>query len=216
VNIKLFFKRSILVVAVGLMFSVAFNAQADSWASRTSTSHEHVTGHGSIHVAGHSGWHGGWRGGWARPVVVAGWWGGCGYAAWWRDPFYYGPYGYPYGYCGADPLWWDAQPSGQVGVSYQWDPKSHRYVALVPTDSATAVAMPTVSTELFVYPRNAQSDEQQGKDKFECHQWAAKQSNFDPTVPAATNLSAPQMANQRMDYRRAMAACLDARGYSVQ
>ncbi len=34
--------------------------------------------------------------------------------------------------------------------------------------------------ELFIYPRMGQSQEQQDRDKFECHSWAVNQSGFDP------------------------------------
>ena len=32
----------------------------------------------------------------------------------------------------------------------------------------------------FVYPSKGQSEEQQNKDKWECHQWASKQTGIDP------------------------------------
>ncbi len=32
----------------------------------------------------------------------------------------------------------------------------------------------------FVYPSKGQSPEQQSKDKWECHQWATKQTGIDP------------------------------------
>jgi len=195
-----------LVLGLALIAGVSGFVQAESTHMAT---HAHVAsvGHYSGHYAGH-----GWGGGWGRrPVVVAGWWGwgACGYGPWWRDPFYVGPYGL----CGWDPYWPDVQPSGQPGVAYQWDPKTHRYVAMVPpappVDSAP-------SADLFMYPRNGQSDDQQAKDKFECHQWAAKQSGFDPTVAAPANQAPAEIAAHTIDYRRAMSACLDGRGYSVQ
>jgi len=37
--------------------------------------------------------------------------------------------------------------------------------------------------DLFVYPKEGQSDEQQRKDRYECHMWAVQQTGFDPTVP---------------------------------
>ena len=33
---------------------------------------------------------------------------------------------------------------------------------------------------IYAYPRNGQSGEQQQRDKFECHQWAVQQTDFDP------------------------------------
>lgn len=69
--------------------------------------------------------------------------------------------------------------------------------------------------DLFIYPKNGQSEEQQGKDKYECHSWAASQSGFDPTQPSG-GVPEDQAASKREDYNRAMQACLEARGYSVK
>lgn len=35
----------------------------------------------------------------------------------------------------------------------------------------------------YVYPEKGQSAEQQQKDQWECHQWAVKQTGFDPSQP---------------------------------
>ena len=53
--------------------------------------------------------------------------------------------------------------------------------------------------QIFMYPKNGQSEAQQAIDKRECQQWASAQ---------AGGAGGP-------DYRRAMLACLDGRGYSV-
>ncbi len=50
------------------------------------------------------------------------------------------------------------------------------------------------ASDLIAYPKDGQSAEQLGKDKFECHRWAVGQTGFDPT----------------------QAACLEGRGYSVK
>ena len=74
------------------------------------------------------------------------------------------------------------------------------------------VGNPALSTgELIAYPKNGQSQDQLGKDKFECHRWAVTQTGFDPTQ--AGGGSAP---GRRSDYSRAQAACLEGRGYSVK
>lgn len=55
---------------------------------------------------------------------------------------------------------------------------------------------------LYAYPKNGQSPEQQAQDRRECAQWAGAQS--------------PDSANgNSMDYKRALTACLSGRGYSV-
>lgn len=40
--------------------------------------------------------------------------------------------------------------------------------------------------DLFVYPQKGQTQEQQSKDQFECHEWAVQQSGFDPSAPGST------------------------------
>ena len=64
---------------------------------------------------------------------------------------------------------------------------------------------------LFVYPRNGQSEKQQADDRYSCHVWSVKQTGYDPTV-----VSDPPAVEKRVDYQRAMGACLDALGYSVK
>ena len=40
------------------------------------------------------------------------------------------------------------------------------------------------AAQVFVYPRNGQSDAQTQSDRYECHRWAVSQSGYDPTRPA--------------------------------
>jgi hypothetical protein len=68
---------------------------------------------------------------------------------------------------------------------------------------------------IFVYPRNGQSTEQQAQDRYECYRSAATQTGFDPTKPDG-GVSADEASGKHSDYVRAESACLDARGYSVK
>jgi hypothetical protein len=148
---------------------------------------------------------------------------------------------------------------------------------------------PPINTEVYAYPRNGQTLDEQKRDRYECYNWSVKQTGFDPsTVPAenarlvrvepaaspnhdaavlgvtgaiigavvsrpshalggaaiggvlgaaagsasdanreatAEHIERAENANQRAtyaqlaqraaDYRRAMGACLEGRGYSV-
>jgi hypothetical protein len=56
--------------------------------------------------------------------------------------------------------------------------------------------------QIFMYPKNGQSAEQQATDKAECQQWAAQQAG--------------QVAQNGSDYQRAMTACVEGRGYSAR
>lgn len=94
-----------------------------------------------------------------------------------------------------------------AGTYYLWSAERKAYV---PVDPPPAAQPNTVSYEVIAYPAAGQSADQQGRDRYECHNWAVSQSGFDP----ATAQSAPsgQIANT---YRRALGACLKGRGYSV-
>jgi len=83
-----------------------------------------------------------------------------------------------------------------------------------PPDNADAPSDPpnTAQMDLIIYPKNGQSKEQQAADQFECHNWAKGQTGFDPTQPGG---GAPGADVNRSNYNRAMAACLQARGYQV-
>jgi hypothetical protein len=70
-------------------------------------------------------------------------------------------------------------------------------VAQLPTgDPAAAGQQPRI----FMYPKNGQSAELQRTDKLECEKWASDQVGLGSNGP---------------DYQRAMVACIEGRGYSV-
>jgi len=130
--------------------------------------------------------------------------------------------------------WWNSVPYYYYNdVYYTYDPSASGYVVTTPPpalDSNTApgggdgagpaaaeqpiapgypnpnapAAAPMNGDGLFAYPKNGQSDEQQSTDRAECGQWAGSQTG-----------SADASAAGSMDYRRALTACLQGRGYSV-
>jgi hypothetical protein len=40
---------------------------------------------------------------------------------------------------------------------------------------------PVINTEVYAYPRNGQTAEDQKRDRYECYNWAVKQTGFDPS-----------------------------------
>jgi hypothetical protein len=70
--------------------------------------------------------------------------------------------------------------------------------------------------ELFIYPAKGQSEAQQSRDKYECHEFAVKQTGFDPSDPQASAptpaVSTPAPAQQPVGGERARGA---ARGAAV-
>ena len=69
--------------------------------------------------------------------------------------------------------------------------------------------------EFFVYPREGQDEEAQARDRYECHGWAVSQTGFDPSMPGG-GVPESDNAAARSEYRRAITACLEARGYTVR
>ena len=67
------------------------------------------------------------------------------------------------------------------------------------------------SGRLFVYPNKDQDEEQQAKDRYECHRWAVNASDVDPTIEDQV-----YTAEEKRGYKRAIAACLEARDYTVK
>lgn len=177
---------------------------------------QHGGGHPGGGYGGHYGpqraGYGG-RGGYAGRYYGGGYGWSLGYGLFFATlPFYY------------TTLWWDDEPFYYANDNYyQWDVAAGEYETVrpppgaaeqpqqAPAGDAASVAVP-VNSDLFVYPNKAQSTDQQAKDKYECHRWAASQSGFDPTAgpPPGGGTS------RRADYRRAQIACLQGRDYSVK
>jgi hypothetical protein len=48
------------------------------------------------------------------------------------------------------------------------------------------------AAEFYIYPAKGQSADQQEKDKYECNQWAVKQTGFNPMDPPTATAPPPQ------------------------
>jgi hypothetical protein len=118
-------------------------------------------------------------------------------------------------------LWWGGVPYYYADdVYYRYYNGRGYQVVDAPTGEpsraeSSSSAAPATPQDLFIYPKNGQSEEQQSKDRYECHSWAASQSGFDPTQPLG-GVDESQAGAKRADYQRAQTACLEARGYSVK
>ena len=55
-------------------------------------------------------------------------------------------------------------------------PRPHRVVREVPPP-------PQPNTDVYAYPLQNQTAEQQDRDRYDCHLWAVKQTGFDPSAP---------------------------------
>jgi hypothetical protein len=192
-------------------------------------------GYGATHAYGGYGGHPAYGfpgGGYRHGYSTGAFWGG-GY---WRGGYWPRAY-YGLGFAWFLPVlplayatyWWNGMPYYYANdVYYTWNPSYNGYTATDPPpvsdpsatgDQGGAAAPPPGAPEpapqgapqaepapgtggqIFMYPKNGQSEEQQSVDKRECQQWAAAQAG--------------QGAANSNDYRRAMVACVEGRGYSA-
>lgn len=186
-------------------------------------------------VGMHPHWEGPRGGYWARP------WGPRWVPHTWGGGYYGGRF-WPHVYLGWDfpwflaalPIgystyWWGGVPYYYwQGVYYNWSPDYDQYVVTDPPPisggdaseaAAPAQGAPAAGGDdrgamsLFVYPKQGQSDQQTQSDRYQCHQWAVGQTGFDPTNTANGSQAATATPE---NYKRAVTACLEARGYSVK
>lgn len=168
-----------------------------------------------------TGWHGGY-GGWRGSAWRGGYWHG----GFWPRAFYGGGFAWflpilPLAYA---TYWYSGIPYYYANdVYYTWNPSYDGYVATDPPPvgdsggSADVGGPPPgdadaqnlgpgpggpVAGQIFMYPKNGQSAEQQAADRAECQKWATDQAG--------------QVAQNGSDYNRAMVACVEGRGYSAR
>jgi hypothetical protein len=195
---------SLSLVLCGLVAATAGISPAS--AQHAGGGHAAAVGHAGFggHFGGYRGGYGwgyGWRGGYGGYWGPWGW-GGLGLGLYFATlPLYYSTY------------WWDGIPYYYAdNTYYRWNGAVSQYETVNPPPGLQAPEGPSAGvSELIAYPKNGQSQEQQGKDKFECHRWAAAQTGFDPT-----QVTSASVAGRRSDYLRAQGACLEGRGYSVK
>ena len=199
-------------------------------ASTASTFHAAVHGGfantSAMHAAGTRYSGGGFvPGGWNGYHV---WGGGYWHGAFWPHCYFNPGFAWflpvlPFGYA---TFWWGGMPYYYWNnLYYGWSPADNGYVVTDPPPVAGSDATESSSdgtysgstqygggggADVYLYPRNGQSDAQTQNDRYECHSWAVNQTGFDPTR------SSQQSSGSAADYRRAMIACLDARGYSAR
>jgi hypothetical protein len=99
------------------------------------------------------------------------------------------PYQYPY------PGYVVVEPSPVVVV------QENPAVVQQPSAAAVQQSRPAAAVDPVIYPRNGQSATQTDKDRQECVQWAVAQ---------------PRALADASVYQRAIAACMDGRGYSLR
>jgi hypothetical protein len=138
---------------------------------------------------------------------------------WWSDvPYYYYNDVY-YTWDGSDNGYVASAPPPAVSPdAAPYDPAAADAAAAdaagadAPTDAPTGAtaqadgpsAPPPDSGNLYAYPKNGQSEQQQSEDQQACQRWAATHAH-----------GSAEAGDSSIDYRRALAACLTGRGYSV-
>jgi hypothetical protein len=233
--------RSLILLIAGgfatLSLAISEIAHAHGGGGHSDGSHGSSGDHsvGTSHGGGSrrsAGFHGGGffgrgypqQGGWRRPggYYGHGWnrggWGALGYGLYfsalpWNCDLYY----------------WDGVPYYYADDTYfEWNGAAGAYETVRPPAGLAdqVAAQEPVVTELFVYPKSDQTNEQMDRDQAECHQWAVAQAGLDPTQVNDQNRGsaaskAPSNAEKltvarRTEYLRADGACLEGRNYNVE
>jgi hypothetical protein len=207
--------RGLRTLALTVIAGVAIGIPAQSNAAT------HFAGggfHGGFHsgYGFHPGFGGyGFRGGFGFRGGCCGWgWGWPG--AFWLGalPLYYSTWwwgGVPYYYAYDNYYIWN----GPAGQYQQVTPPAGLLGGGAPAPGGQAPGgQPPGYSDLFAYPKNGQSAEQQARDKQECRDWATSQTQ--PGNANASGAIASAGPQSQETYQRAEAACLEGRGYSVK
>ncbi len=180
-----------LALAIGAIAALALTAPAGAQHSGATVVRGggYYRGYPVRYYGGYRGYYGyrGWYGGY-YPWV----WGGLGLGL-------YSTY------------WYGGVPYYSAGNAYfLWDPAVGQYRSVAQPLGAPNPRSP-VWSEVIVYPKNGQSQDQQITDRYECYRWAVSQLGYDPTSAGGGTVR-----GDLTDYNRAQTACLVARGYSVK
>jgi hypothetical protein len=127
-------------------------------------------------------------------------------------------------------FWWGNVPYYYYNDAYYtWNPSADGYVATDPPPAASAapsdggagpnadvapqsgpgptqgpISPGAMTDNVYAYPANGQTDDQQAADRMQCDQWAGQQTGGSGG------------ANGSPEFRRAVIACFQGRGYSAQ
>jgi uncharacterized protein HemX len=75
---------------------------------------------------------------------------------------------------------------------------------------------PAAGQQVYIYPNQGQSAQQQSRDRYECHSWAVQQTGVDPTAPQMAQTTPPPGAPQGQVLRGAAGgAALGAVGGAI-
>lgn len=94
---------------------------------------------------------------------------------------------------------------------YAWDETRDGFAVVGKPIGAEEALAKATEGRLYVYPNKGQSEEQQAKDRYECHLWAVSESGIDPSLEETQ-----YTANEQHSYKRAISACLEAKDYTVK
>lgn len=115
-------------------------------------------------------------------------------------------------------VWWRGVPYYYADDTYYlWDTRARQYEVVEPPTGIVSGGSTTAPTsdEVFIYPKQGQSQAQQDQDRYECYRFGVDQTGYDPTQPGG-GVPSDVASSKRGDYMRAQAACLEGRGYSVK
>ena len=73
---------------------------------------------------------------------------------------------------------------------------SYALRAMVPVALVGLVLAPAAAQQMYIYPSQDQSPDQQNRDQYECHLWSVQQTGVDPTTRSMAGAPPSQEAQQ--------------------
>jgi hypothetical protein len=79
---------------------------------------------------------------------------------------------------------------------WQWHRNNLRIALAIVALPVLLLSGSSRAQDIYMYPAKGQSQEQQERDRYECHSWAVKQTGFDPSRPQTAASDAHATSNQ--------------------
>jgi hypothetical protein len=93
--------------------------------------------------------------------------------------------------------------------------KTKQIVVLMAVTFLIAGSAPAMAADVYVFPKENQSKEQQEQDTFSCYKWAKEQTGFDPTKPVGQASAPPPPARGGAASGAAKGAAVGAIGGAI-
>jgi hypothetical protein len=108
-------------------------------------------------------------------------------------------------------LYFNGRPFYHANSTYYVRDAARDLYVVVPAPEAAAEA-PADGGDIYVYPNEGQDEDQQARDRYECHLWAVDETGFDPSRVVSTGRAPARVATSRSPASRLAGPIIGAAG----